>query len=68
MPDLLVFVQELVCGGARAEAYDHFKKWDLAIKTFNTAIAVEDARRKREPDNVLVRRELADYYAKQAAE
>jgi tetratricopeptide (TPR) repeat protein len=54
--------------GFRAQAYDHFKKWDLAIETFTKAIAVEEGRRKREPDDVVVRRELADYYAKQATE
>jgi tetratricopeptide (TPR) repeat protein/predicted Ser/Thr protein kinase len=54
--------------GSKAVAYDRFKKWGLAIETFHTAIAVEEVRRKREPDDVIVRRELADYYGKQAGD
>lgn len=54
--------------GSKAVAYDHFKKWDQAIESFNTAIAVEEGRTRREPDDLQARRELADYYGKQAAD
>jgi tetratricopeptide (TPR) repeat protein len=51
---------------ARGEAWTAAKNWEQAISAFNEAIAIDEARRKREPENALVTKELAEYYSRLA--
>jgi len=52
---------------AKAEAYARAKDWQPAIEAFNEAIAVEEGRRKQEPEDVIVHKELAEYSSRLAA-
>jgi eukaryotic-like serine/threonine-protein kinase len=51
---------------ARGKAWAGAKKWAPAIAAFKEAIAIDEGRRKREPENALVNKELAEYYSRLA--
>jgi eukaryotic-like serine/threonine-protein kinase len=48
---------------SRGEAWAHAKNWEQAIPSFKEAIAIDEGRRKREPENALVNKELAEFYS-----
>ena len=51
---------------AKAEAYARAKDWQPAIEAFKEAIAVVEGRRKKTPEDVLLRKELAEFSSKLA--
>jgi eukaryotic-like serine/threonine-protein kinase len=52
---------------SRGEAWARAKNWEQAIPAFKDAIAIDEARRKREPENALVNKELAEFYSRLAS-